>query len=91
VVAATILAMEQAPTGELYNVGSGEPTTIVELTARMLEVAGSSLAPIYDAADWTAGSSRVGDTAKLRGLGWAPRVSLTDGLRNTWDWLRDRQ
>ncbi len=88
VVEATILAMSEAPAGELYNVGSGEATTIVELTARMIEVAGSSLAPIYDEADWTAGSSRVSDSAKLRGLGWVPRVSLTLGLRHTWDWLR---
>jgi len=90
VVAATILAMEVAPTGELYNVGSGVPTSIVELTRRMSEVAGSSLPPIYDDADWTAGSNRVGDNAKLVGLGWKPRVSLSEGLGHTWEWLRSR-
>jgi len=90
VAAATMMAMEKAPAGELYNVGSGVATNIVELTKAMIAVSGSSLAPIYDAADWTAGSRRVGDNDKICGLGWSPKTSLHDGLSRTWTWLKNR-
>ena len=83
--------MERPVDGEVLNIGSGEPTTINALTRTMLDVAGSSAVPVHGAADWTAGSSRVGDTTKARRLlDWRPTVSLRDGLARTFDWVKTR-
>jgi UDP-glucose 4-epimerase len=91
VVEATIRAMELPLDGEVLNIGSGEPTSINALTRTMLDVTGSSAAPVHGPADWTAGSSRVGDTAKARRLlGWRPTVSLREGLARTYDWVKAR-
>jgi UDP-glucose 4-epimerase len=91
VVDATIAAMELPLDGEVINIGSGEPTTINKLTRAMLEVSGSELPPVHGAADWTAGSSRVADVTKARRLlGWRPTVSLREGLRRTYDWVKSR-
>jgi nucleoside-diphosphate-sugar epimerase len=80
--------MESPDGGRLLNVGSGVGTSISELTAAMLEVAGSRLRPVHEPPDWTAGSSRVADIAAIRTtLDWAPRVTLSEGLTATWNWI----
>ena len=92
VVDATLLAMELPIDGEVLNIGSGDATTINELTRAMLDVAGGAAAPVHGHADWTAGSSRVGDIAKARSHldGWEPKISLREGLARTYDWIRSR-
>jgi UDP-glucose 4-epimerase len=88
VVEATLRCMESPECGRLLNVGSGVGTSINQLTAAMLEVAGSTLQPVHEPPDWTAGSSRVADITAIRAaLGWAPRATLAEGLRATWDWI----
>lgn len=91
VVEATIRAMELPIDGEVLNIGSGDATTIDALTRTMLDVAGSSAAPVYGPADWTAGSARVADAAKARALlSWRPAVSLREGLARTYEWVKSR-
>jgi UDP-glucose 4-epimerase len=92
VIEAIIRAMELPVDGEVLNIGSGDATTINALTHTMIDVAGGKLAPVNGPADWTAGSSRVADSAKARRLldGWRPTVSLRDGLARTYDWVRSR-
>jgi UDP-glucose 4-epimerase len=88
VIAATLRAMESDVEGP-FNVGSGHATTIADLTARMVRLTGGTFE--HDAADWTAGSSRVATTAKIQAaLSWQPEVSLDDGLGRTLAWLRAR-
>ncbi len=88
VVDASLRCMESPDGGRLLNVGSGVGTSIGELTAAMLQVAGSRLQPVHEPPDWTAGSSRVANIAAIRtALEWTPRTSLTEGLRATWSWL----
>jgi UDP-glucose 4-epimerase len=92
VVEATIRCMEHPGSGALLNVSSGQGTTINELTRLMCEVAGASVAPVHAPPDWTAGSSRVGDNARIAAtLDWRPETSLRDGLARTWEWVRERR
>ena len=88
VVDATLRCMQAPDGGRILNVGSGVGTSVVELTAAMLKVAGSQLRPVHEPPDWTAGSSRVANIAAIRAeLGWTPRTTLAEGLRATWSWL----
>lgn len=87
-VAATIRALEAEISGEVFNVGSGVPTTVNALVDLMLSVARRDVPKRYEPADWTAGSSRVGNINKARKiLGWAPRIALRDGLAQTFEWM----
>jgi UDP-glucose 4-epimerase len=91
VVDATIRAMESDVDGEVMNIGSGAATTIDALTTSMLGVAGSAVAPVHAAADWTAGTCRVGNVEKAATLlGWKATTPLADGLRRTYDWVKAR-
>jgi UDP-glucose 4-epimerase len=88
VVEATLKCMDSPHSGRLMNVGSGVGTSILELTDAMLEVAGSTLRPVHEPPDWTAGSSRVANTSAIRAaMAWTPRVTLAEGLLATWSWL----
>lgn len=88
VVTATVAAMESDLDGEVLNVGSSQATSIVDLTKTMIDVSGQRATPVFGPADWTQGSCRVGDTAKIRArLGWQPKVDLREGLSRTYAWL----
>jgi UDP-glucose 4-epimerase len=88
-VDATIRALESEVQGETMNVASGAATTVSDLVAVMQSVAGSTLPARMDPPDWTAGSRRVGDAAKIeRLLGWRARTELREGLRKTFEWLK---
>ncbi len=87
-VEATIAALEREVSGEVFNIGSGMATSVNHLVATMQKVAGSARAPVYEAADWTAGSFRVGNVDKAGLLlGWQPRVGLAEGLGRTYAWM----
>src|SRR5205823_5152314 len=74
--------------GDVFNVGTGEETTILELHRLCAKVAGVEAEPHFEPA-------RVGDVRRsvlevshaAAGLDWRARASLEDGLRRTWDWL----
>lgn len=90
VVEATILAMTSETTGEVFNVGSGEATSVNHLIDTMIGVSGTEQQKQYGPPDWTAGSCRVGDASKIaKSLGWRPRTSLREGLEQTWSWMRE--
>jgi UDP-glucose 4-epimerase len=90
VVAATIAALGSSANGEVLNIGSGAATTINALIALMQKVAGTHLPVQRAAADWTAGSRRVGDVAKARRLlDWQASTSLEAGLRQSFAWMTD--
>ncbi len=88
VVEAMLRCMESPGSDRVLNVGSGVGISIEALTAAMLRVAGSSASPQHEPPDWTAGSSRVANIDAIRtALGWQPRVTLEQGLRETWNAL----
>jgi UDP-glucose 4-epimerase len=75
--------------GEEYNLASGIPVTLLDLTQRIAAVMGHPHIRIL-----TTGQSFPGDTprwyadvAKIRALGFEPRVDLETGLRRTVEWL----
>lgn len=71
-------------------VGTGESVTVREMVAMARHIAGSGTELCFGALPYRTDEimDSTADTTVLRRLGWAPRVSLADGLRHTIDAAR---
>ncbi len=79
--------------GEAFNAGGDAPHSVLEVVELICELGGTGVAPDVRGAGAPPGeiARQWVDSAKLRELtGWAPRVSLRDGLARTLDWYRTR-
>ena len=72
---------------EIINVGFGEDVTIRELAEIILDVVGLEAELVFDATKPDGTPRKLLDTRRLRQLGWKPRVSLRDGIRQTYKWF----
>lgn len=80
--------------GEEINLGSGTDISIGDLAARILRLVGRSLPIVTDPERVRPSRSEVlrlcADTGKaFEELGWAPTVSLDEGLKRTIGWVTD--
>lgn len=87
--AAMAVAKNRRLSGEVYNVASGEETTIRQLAINIAAALGSSAEPQFD------GNSPVGDpvnwradVGKLRALSFSPTIDLRDGISAYAQWAR---
>ncbi|CAN5162869.1 hypothetical protein BH18ACT4_BH18ACT4_05640 [soil metagenome] len=79
-VSALVLIADGAPAGEVYNIGSGEETSMREL-ASMIGTVTARPVSLENLRDVTEDTYRlVADVSKLRELGFAPRISLAAGV-----------
>jgi len=86
VVEALLAAVGQA--GDVFNVGTGEETTVLELHRLCARVAGVAAEPRLETARLGDARRSVLDVSHAgEVLGWRPRIPLEDGLRRTWAWL----
>ncbi len=84
IIEATIRAMETDTEGAVINAGRGEDVSVTALLKTMCEILGVDFKPIYQAADSTAGTRRVGDTGRMKTLlQWTPQIDLIEGLSRT--------
>jgi dTDP-glucose 4,6-dehydratase len=86
-------AESQGLEGETFNLGSGREVTIGELVELAGRLVGRPLQVVQEAERVRPKRSEVmrllSDNSKAREvLGWQPRVSLEEGLRRTFDWMR---
>ena len=90
VVRATLTALER-PSG-VFNVGTGEETSVVELYDICRRVSGVDVPPVHAPA-------RTGELQRVfldpslaeRALGFRAVTSLEDGLRATWNWVCEKE
>ena len=76
---------------EIVNVGFGSDGSIRELAELICEVVGFGGQLVFDATKPDGTPRKLLDSAKLNALGWRPRISLREGIRQTYDWyLRER-
>jgi dTDP-L-rhamnose 4-epimerase len=90
-VAAAVLRCVESPVrhGVTLNVGSGEPTSVIEVTRLLSRVMGSGIEP------HVTGQYRIGDirhnfadiTELQRATGLRPTISLEEGMRRFCAWV----
>ncbi|CAB4710881.1 MAG: NAD-dependent epimerase/dehydratase family protein [Actinobacteria bacterium] len=87
-IVSALLAAVGAP-GDIYNIGTGRETTVLELHRACATVVGTTAEPTFEPA-------RLGDvqrsaldvTHAQAVLGWQAQASLEDGLRHTLAWFQ---
>ena len=83
--------LENYNSPEIVNVGCGSDGSIRELAELICEVVGFGGQLVFDATKPDGTPRKLLDSAKLNALGWRPRISLREGIRQTYEWyLRER-
>jgi dTDP-glucose 4,6-dehydratase len=86
------LVLHEGGPGEIYNVGGADELENIDVAGRIIELAGADRSLLRRVPDRPGHDRRYSlDTAKLRGLGWAPEQPFEAGLRETVEWYRDNR
>ncbi|MFC6765379.1 dTDP-glucose 4,6-dehydratase [Natrinema soli] len=83
------VVLREGEPGEVYNIGSGEERTNLEVTEAILDAVGGSDDQITFVEDRAGHDQRYAlETNKIERLGWEPQWSFEDGLEQTVDYHR---
>ncbi len=85
--AAILHLLEHYDGDEHVNVGAGEDISIRDLAALVAEVVGFHGRIEWDTSKPDGTPRKLLDVARLTGLGWAPAVSLREGIARTYEWF----
>ena len=89
VCSAIVAIMDGGTPGHVYNVGTGDSTSVAAL-AQMISAALDYKGPMEITGQYRAGDIRhcFADASKLKALGWEPQVSVMSAVVETCDWVR---
>ncbi|MEL6441237.1 MAG: GDP-mannose 4,6-dehydratase [Cyanobacteria bacterium J06621_8] len=90
IVQANLLAAQiPQAVGEAFNIGGGSRVTLMELLEMMEQVMGQPIKKNYvDKAKGDARHTSADITKAKTILGYAPQVSLQEGLTREWEWIK---
>jgi GDP-L-fucose synthase len=74
---------------EHINIGTGEDLSIKELAELVAELSGFTGELAWDSSKPDGTPRKVLDVSKAKALGWAPKISLRDGIASTIAWYKD--
>jgi dTDP-glucose 4,6-dehydratase len=82
--------------GETFNLGSGREISVGDLASRIQRILGTARPIVAQSSRERPATSEVerlcADAGKIQSrLGWSPRFTLDDGLRQTIDWIKDHR
>lgn len=93
---AVVYISEKVNAEELYeqnishiNIGTGEDVTISELAYTVKEITGYNGDLLYDSSKPDGTPRKLMDVSRLHQLGWKHKISLSDGIRSTYQWFLD--
>jgi dTDP-glucose 4,6-dehydratase len=78
------LLLRKGEPGETYNIGANQFKQNIEVTKKILDIAGANEDLIEFVEDRKGHDQRYAvDSSKIRNLGWKPKVDFEEGLRKT--------
>lgn len=85
-----LLALKGTP-GEVYNICSGRGQKIADILSRLISLSPKEIKVVQDPARMRPADDPVliGDSSKLRSLGWEPRLPLEETLANILNYWRE--
>lgn len=86
---AVVFLMEGYSGLDHVNVGSGKEVSIKELAELVKEVVGFEGELAWDSSKPDGTPRKLMDSSKLKELGWEAKISLKDGLKDTYKWYLD--
>ena len=89
IVDALVLALEKGWGHGWIQIGPSECTSIREIAEAVVKISGKDIVPFYDTTKPEGDKARSADWSKAKEvLGWEPKMSLEDGLRQQYDWIK---
>jgi GDP-L-fucose synthase len=73
------------------NIGSGDELTIRELAVKIQDVVDYKGKILFDSGKPDGAPRKLLDSSLIRSMGWKPRISLEEGLRQTYGWYLSNQ
>ena len=70
----------------LINIGCGKDISIEELTLLIKDIIGFKGETTFDTSKPDGTPKKLLDVSKLTDLGWKPKISLKEGIRQTYEW-----
>ena len=86
---AVLIASEKYDSPMHLNIGSGEDLSIKELAELVADIAGYKGEIQWDSSKPDGTPRKVLDVTKAKSLGWAPAISLRDGIASAMNWYKD--
>lgn len=85
------LKTSDADGAETFNIGSGTPRTIGNLTSQICDIVGAKPLVTFSGRSWAGDVTKglCADTSKISSrFGWKPKIGLREGLERTAQWFR---
>ena len=86
---AVVLTSEKYDSNLHLNVGTGDDLSIKELANRVAEAAGFQGEIVWDSSKPDGTPRKVLDVSKIKALGWAPTITLNEGIASTIAWYKE--
>jgi GDP-D-mannose 3',5'-epimerase len=88
IVAAILLALKKGFGNGAIQIGPSVCTSIREIAEIIVKLSGKPITIKYDRSKPEGDKARSADYSKAKAiLGWGPRVSLTDGIKQQYEWI----
>jgi GDP-L-fucose synthase len=84
---ACLFLLERYDSPEIVNIGCGEDVTIRKLAETVCEVLGFQGSLVFDTSKPDGTPRKLLDVSILFEMGWRPRISLREGIRDAYQWF----
>ena len=88
---ACFVCMEKYDDEEHINIGTGEDVTIKELAETIAKVVDYRNTIEWDTSKPNGTPRKVLNVDKIKSLGWEPKISLSEGIKSTYKWYRNKK
>jgi len=84
---ALVFLMENYESSEVINIGVGEDISIKDMASLIAQIERFKGDVLYDTSKPDGAMRKLLDNSKLKGLGWEPKISFTEGVTRTYGWF----